>query len=183
MKIIIVVAYAILNRVIGLNGSIPWKILQDMLHFKKLTITIPESVVIMGRKTFESFPKKFRPLPDRWNFIVSRNPDYTPSPTNEKTKVFTSLAAAIECAKEMEFKLIFIIGGGEIYKEALDQRDFTIDEVIATEVDGNFEGDTFFPDLYPGSWSEPEVLNTIIKDGDKNSHDCRIVSYKQLIAL
>lgn len=140
-KIRIIVAYSE-NRVIGKDGKIPWHLPEDMQHFKETTGNGP---VIMGRKTYESIPEKFRPLPGRLNVILSRSDPsnmlwYNP---NVPMRV-GSLQHAIDVAIQAEQgKDIWIIGGGQVYNEALE----IADEVIASEVKGEFEGDTFFPEL------------------------------------
>lgn len=122
------------NRVIGNKGQIPWHIPEDFAHFKNKTMGHP---IIMGRKTFETFPK---PLPGRTHIVITRDITYK---APEGVFVCDSIEKAIELAKEKEGgDEIFIIGGGRIYNEALP---FT-DRLYLTLVDGNFEGDTFFPD-------------------------------------
>jgi dihydrofolate reductase len=106
--------------------------------------------VVMGRKTYESLPERFRPLPDRRNLVLTRDPSYV-APSAE---VFPDLASALAaCSGDC-----FVIGGGATYAEALR----VADRVYATEIDAEIEGDTFFPEL-PG-WrcveaSEPETEN------------------------
>lgn len=118
------------DRVIGNKGKIPWHISEDMRRFKNLTTG---HVVIMGRKTFESIGK---PLTNRTNIIITRDKNY-------KVKgaiVCHSLDEAIKNSKLSDE--IFIIGGGQIYQEAIK----FADKLYLTIVKGNFEGDTFFPD-------------------------------------
>lgn len=128
------------NNVIGNKGRIPWYIPNDLKRFKKLTTG---KVVIMGRKTFESLPEEYKPLPDRINIILSKDKSYQ---TN-CCMVFDNLKKALR--KAGSDKEVFIIGGGEIYKEALKYAD----NVYVTEVDGEFEGDTYFPTLNR-TWKE-----------------------------
>ena len=122
------------NNIIGNKGRIPWYIPNDLKRFKEITTN---NVVIMGRKTFESLPEEYRPLPNRINIILSKDKSFK---TN-CCMVFNDLKKAIR--KAGSDKEIFIIGGGEIYKESLKYAD----KVYMTEVDGEFEGDTYFPKL------------------------------------
>jgi dihydrofolate reductase len=167
----IVVAFAEGNRCIGKDNQMPgWKLPVDMRRFKELT---EGHVVIMGRKTFESFPPKYRPLPNRINIIISRNKNYVPEPTNDQTFVCNSLGDAIILGTEKaKSQKLFIIGGGEIYKQAFDSLSVLIDTVYATVVKGEFEGDTFFPELSPLDWHRAKV-ESFLRD-EKNSHDCEI---------
>ncbi len=164
---IIIVAYDA-HRVIGKNGSLPeWRLPADMKNFKELTVG---HIVIMGRKTFESFPEKYRPLPGRINIIISRNEHYVARPIHEDTYVCISYEEAITLAEAFaERQKIFIIGGGEIYLQALTHPEINIDQVIATEVKGSFSGDTFFPKITGYAVKEVSVA-PFYKDG-KNSHD------------
>lgn len=126
------------NMGIGKDDKLLWNLGDDMKHFKNTT---NGHTVIMGRKTYESIPKKFRPLPNRVNIVITRNPDYE----DEGAIVVNSPEKAIEKAKEFADKVIFITGGGEIYKAFLNQ----VDKIIATKVKtgGHLEHDTYFPEL------------------------------------
>lgn len=128
------------NGVIGRDGKLPWYIPEDLKRFKKLTTG---KTVIMGRKTYESLPKESKPLPDRINIVISKNKNFSA----KDCIVVDSLEKAIK--KSDNNKEIFIIGGGEIYKESLKYSD----KIYVTEVEGNFEGDTFFPTL-DSKWKE-----------------------------
>ncbi len=183
----IVVAYGT-NFVIGNNGKLPaWKLPADMAHFKELTMDDNKgSVVIMGRKTYESFPIKFRPLPDRFNYILSRQqPPYEPTPQHFHTfvcKSFDDVYELYDFDGITNTKKIFVIGGAEIYKLALDlekgnSSDLFVNEIIATEIYGDFEGDTFFPAPDYSQWKR-EVLKEVRKD-EKNSHSFKIVRYSR----
>lgn len=132
----IVVAYG-RNRVIGSGGDLPWHLPSDMAHFRDLTMGHP---VIMGRKTYESIPPKFRPLPGRRNLILTENPDYVPA--EDGPEVYGSLAAALQATAGHD---AFVIGGGRTYGEAI--RAGVVDRVYATEVDLAPAGDAFFPTL------------------------------------
>lgn len=129
------------NRVIGNKGKIPWHIPEDFKRFKSLTLGHP---VIMGRKTFESIGK---PLPKRTNIVVTRNTSFTPRGWNEATPKELAVVHTLEKALEMAKKSpgceeMFIIGGAQIYKQALP----LADKLYLTIVKGDFVGDAFFPD-------------------------------------
>jgi dihydrofolate reductase len=128
------------NGVIGIDNRLPWRLPADLQHFKALTMG---HVVIMGRKTWESLPGKFRPLPGRRNIVVTRDGSYHA----EGATVATSLAAAIAAADGGE---AFLIGGAELYVAALPLADC----LQLTEIDAAFEGDTFFPAIDPHHWRE-----------------------------
>lgn len=151
----IIVAYNE-NRVIGNGNKIPWRLAADMEHFKAQTTGCP---VVMGRKTWESLPKKFRPLPDRTNIVVTRNPEWQ-SDDPQPHSVAHTLKEALNTALNVAYpdKSIWIIGGSEIYRAALDQG--FVDEVIATEVKGTHEGDVFFPELSEEKWKKTSLVGT-----------------------
>lgn len=120
------------NRELGKDNKLLWYIPEDMKRFKDLTRNHP---VIMGRTTFESIGKK---LANRLNIIVSHNKDYKA----EGCTVVNSLDEAIEVAKANETKEFFVIGGGQIYAQAID----LADKLYLTVVEGDFDADTYFPD-------------------------------------
>lgn len=142
MKIVLVAAVA-RNGCIGRNGGLPFRLPEDQQHFRRTTIGHP---VIMGRKTWDSLPPRFRPLPERRNIVVSRNPDWQA----EGAEPARSLHAAL--ARIEGEPIAFVIGGGELYREALPHAD----ELVLTEIDRDIDGDTFFP-----AWdrSRFEMLN------------------------
>ena len=137
--IVLVVAYDE-DFAIAKNGSIPWHLAEDLKHFKALTWG---HVVIMGRKTWESLPDRFRPLPGRINVVISKNP---PECQSDDVHWVSSIEEAVEVSEELsEGKDVYVIGGAQIYIEFLE-RGLT-NCVIATEVRGTHGGDTFFPRL------------------------------------
>jgi dihydrofolate reductase len=137
MIVSIIVAVAE-NNVIGLKNQLIWHISEDLKRFKALTTG---HCVVMGRKTFESIGK---PLPNRTNIVVSRNRELI----IEGCIVVSSLDEAIAvCEKDEE---IFIIGGGELYRQALPMAS----KLYLTIVHKNFEGDTFFPEIDFNQWCE-----------------------------
>ncbi len=135
MNITVVVAMAA-NNMIGCANKLLWHIKEDLQHFKKITTG---GVVIMGRKTYESIGK---PLPNRRNIIISRNGEYT----QEGCEVFTSIDSALATLREE--KEIFIIGGGEIYRQMLP----LCDKIELTVVERDYEGDTLFPEINENDW-------------------------------
>jgi dihydrofolate reductase len=137
MKLSLIVAMD-KNRLIGSNGKLPWHLPGDLRNFKKITLHKP---IIMGRKTHESIGK---PLPDRKNIIISRNNDYRA----EGCVICHNLEDALKlCAGDEE---AIIIGGAEIYLQALDQ----VDRIYLTEVHAELEGDVYFPEFGRESWDE-----------------------------
>lgn len=140
MKVSIVAAVA-RGGVIGRDGSLPWRIPEDMAHFKALTTGHP---VVMGRRTWESLPARFRPLPDRRNVVVTRSSDWS----EEGAERAASLEDALRLLDGEEH--VFVIGGGEIYAAALP----LADELLLTEIDHDVEGDTLFPEFSRDEFQE-----------------------------
>jgi dihydrofolate reductase len=158
--IALVVAYAVENRAIGVDGGLPWRLPSDMKHFRELTTG---GTVVMGRRTWESIPERFRPLPERRNMVLSRGP----ADGFAGAEAFSSLPAALAAAGESAF----VIGGGQTYAEALP----LAARVYATEVDGAVPGDTFFPPLDPASWDRTSLSAPV----SENSHTFRIALYER----
>jgi len=126
------------NYALGKDNQLVWHLPDDFKRFKALTT---DHYIIMGRKTFESFPK---PLPNRTHVIITRNKSYD---APEGCIVVLSLEEAIAiCPKNEE---VFIIGGGEIYKQSIDMAD----KVELTRVHTTVEADTFFPEINPEHWN------------------------------
>ncbi len=126
------------NGVIGIENRLPWHLPEDLKYFKATTLGCP---VVMGRKTFESIG---RPLPGRRNMIITRNADWSA----EGVESFPSIEAALNaCAKERE---VFIIGGAELYQQALPYTQ----KAYVTEIDADFDGDAYFPALPSSEWTE-----------------------------
>ena len=128
------------NGVIGIKGALPWHLPEDLAHFKRTTLGCP---VIMGRKTWDSLPPKFRPLPGRTNVVITRQPKW-----NEFGALpAQSLPEALQlCEHE---KHVWVIGGAQIYAQALP----LAQSAVVTEIEHNFEGDAFAPVFGPG-WTE-----------------------------
>lgn len=138
MKVSIIAAIG-KNRELGKDNKLLWHIKEDLQRFKALTAGHP---IIMGRKTWESLP--FKPLPNRTNIVVTRNSDFSFA-RSLLAKLAGSLEEAIEFAKkEKGGDKVFIIGGGQIYKEAIEKG--LVDKLYLTIVDASFDADTFFPD-------------------------------------
>jgi dihydrofolate reductase len=132
----IIVAHA-RNGVIGRDGGLPWHLPSDLRRFRELTTG---HAVVMGRRTFETLPPAVRPLPDRRNVVLSSNPSYRPA----GAEVFAGLDAALEsCDQDC-----FVIGGGQIYRAALERAT----RVLATCIEADVDGDTYFPALHPLEW-------------------------------
>lgn len=140
MAEIVVIAAVARNRVIGKDNRLLWNIPEDMAHFKALT---SGRTVIMGRKTWDSLPPRFRPLPGRRNIVISRQADY-PAPGAE---LAGSLEQALQLAASGE-ESIFIIGGEQIYRQAMA----VADRLEITEVDLEPEGDAWFPEIAAVDW-------------------------------
>ncbi len=120
------------NKVIGKDNTLLWHIPEDFKRFKTITSGHP---IIMGRKTYQSIGK---PLPNRSNIVVTRDAEFTA----EGCIIVNSLEHGIEKAKEIDHEEIFIIGGGELYKQGINYAD----KLYLTIVHNQFDGDTFFPD-------------------------------------
>ncbi len=133
-----------LNRGIGLKNGLPWRLPGDMKHFRDLTVTTVnpklQNAVLMGRKTWESIPLKFRPLPGRVNMVLTRNSDYN---INPDATVAGSLESAMENLAELEIENYFIIGGAHLYEQAVHHPSCNL--LYLTEIQEKFECDAFFP--------------------------------------
>lgn len=130
------------QRGIGVDGHLPWHLSADLQRFKSLTMG---HHLIMGRKTYESIG---RPLPGRTTIIVSRNPSYQP----EGCMVARSLETAIEFARFDQEDEVFVIGGGDLFDQAIDMAD----RIYLTQVHASLEADVYFPEYSPKEWQERE---------------------------
>ena len=142
------IAAAAENNALGKDGDLVWHLPDDFKRFKKLTTG---HHIIMGRKTFESFPK---PLPNRTHIVITRNRDYT----KEGCIVVHNLEDALKIAEEDSQP--FIIGGGEIYKLALNASE----KIELTRVHDTFEADAFFPEIDLSKW---ELINEEFHEKDE----------------
>lgn len=158
-KITIVVAIA-QNKAIGKNNQLLWHLPADLKHFKEIT---SGHTIIMGRKTYDSIGK---PLPNRRNIVITRQALQLPG-----CEVVPSLNAALAlCQNETE---LYIIGGAQIYKEALP----LTDTIYLTEVHQSFEADTFFPEICPEEWEE--ILRQNHAPDEKNALSYSFVTLRR----
>ncbi len=148
MKVALIVAMD-LERGIGRNNDLMWHLPKDMRFFKETTLG---HIVVMGRKNFDSIPEKYRPLVGRENVILTRNKDFEA----ENCVVLHDLVEVWEKYQDEEAKTIFIIGGGQIYKQALASG--LVEEMYITHVNQRFNADTFFPEFDLKPWSLQVVL-------------------------
>jgi dihydrofolate reductase len=148
------------NRTIGRDGGLPWRLPTDLRRFRELTLG---ETVVMGRRTFESLPDAFRPLPGRRNLVLSANPSYEPQGAEAFPDLPSALAA---CDRDC-----FVIGGEIAYRQALH----VAERVYATEIEGEVQGDAFFPQLSRSDWRavrrEPPVT--------ENGHTFRFCLYER----
>ena len=128
------------NGVIGHNNTLPWHLPEDLMHFKRTTLGCP---VIMGRKTWDSLPPKFRPLPGRLNIVVTRQRDWQAPGAQRAGSIVQAMAL---CPAESD---AWVIGGAEIYAQALP----LASTAVVTEIDAVFEGNAFAPQFGP-EWTE-----------------------------
>lgn len=140
MRVHLIVAMA-QNRVIGADGGLPWHLSADLKRFKRLTMGHP---IVMGRKTWESLPR--RPLPGRENVVVTHQKAYQA----EGATVVHGLNEALERARQTGASDAFVIGGGQLFEEALPLADV----LDLTLLHHPFPGDTFFPELDEEAWRE-----------------------------
>ena len=133
MKLALIAAVA-RNGVIGLGDGLPWRLPEDLQHLRRATMGCP---VIMGRKTWDSLPERFRPLPGRRNIVVTRNPAWRAAGAEQAPSLDAALALAADAARA------FVIGGGELYHAALAQAA----ELVLTEIERDFDGEARFPDF------------------------------------
>jgi dihydrofolate reductase len=165
MRISIIVAVAE-NGVIGRGGELPWRLSADLQRFKRLTLG---HTIIMGRRTWESIG---RPLPGRRTVIVTRQIDYRvefPDVT-----VVPSLRTALEAAAETSDAETFVIGGAELFREALPQAQ----RLYYTRVLANVDGDTRFPQVDWGAWRKVE--SELTHANEKNDYPTRFEIYERV---
>jgi dihydrofolate reductase len=148
----VLVAAVARGAVIGRDGGIPWRLPEDLAHFRELTMG---HSVVMGRRTWESLPDRFRPLPGRANVVVTRNSDWSAEGADRAASVEDALRL-LEAEPE-----VFVIGGGEIYAAALPYAD----ELHLTEIKAEVEGDTTFPTWDPGEFEEASRETHVSADG------------------
>lgn len=132
--------------VIGRDGGMPWHLPEDLAHFKKVTLGHP---VVMGRKTWESFPERYRPLPERTNIVITRQPGWASTPAAAGAVVVPSIEEAlVEAQLSPGGNEVWVLGGGQIFGQVLGETNVAVVTVINSDVDG----DTVAPALGP-EWS------------------------------
>lgn len=156
---VILIAVMATNRVIGRNNTIPWHIPEELRFFKKTTMGFP---VVMGRLTFESLKG---PLPGRQNIVISRNPEYQSSGTDN----VTSLESALKLTRDAE--KVFILGGSQIFEKALP----SADEIILSVLDREVEGDSYFPDF-----SDEDFQQTHHERHEEGNEPFTVYYYKRI---
>ena len=167
MKVSLIVAVSE-NGVIGKDNDLIWHLPKDMKFFKDKTMG---HHVIMGRKNFESIPHKFRPLPNRTNIVITRQSDYKA----EDSIVVNSVEEALKVAKSNGENEAFIIGGGQIYKLALEAN--LIDRIYLTKIHHSFDGDTFFTEL-SSDWEEIKREDCFKDDNHKYDYSFIVLEKK-----
>jgi dihydrofolate reductase len=150
-------------RVIGRAGGLPWRLSSDLKRFKRLTMG---HHIVMGRKTYESIG---RPLPGRTSIVVSR---HQPPAANTELKHAGSLAEAVRLAQNDSE--VFVIGGGELFREALP----LAEKAYVTWVDADLTGDTFFPEFPTTAWKQ--ISEEYIPADDKNEFPTRFAIYARI---
>ena len=162
-----------INRLIGKEDRIPWKIRDDLIRLKHLT---QNHTVILGRTTYESmawyYDKSGRPMPAKIYIVLTRDPGYQPK--RSSGKVAHSIEEAIKLAKSLGDDQIFVNGGASVYKAMLPYAD----TIYLTEVHTEAKGDTYFPALSPEQWQETEREQH--KKDDKNEYDFDMIIFKKV---
>jgi dihydrofolate reductase len=160
MKLSLVVAMDA-NRVIGYRNRLPWHLPADLRHFRQLTMGKP---ILMGRKTWESIG---RPLPGRLNIVITRDRDYAAA----GCIVVHSAEEALQAAQG--YGEVMLIGGEQLFRQLLPRAD----TLYITRVDGEFPGDTFFPELDRAEWHE--VARSEQAPDEKNAHACSFITLER----
>ena len=151
MRIALVAAVA-RGGVIGRDGGLPWRLPEDMAHFRDVTMGHP---VVMGRRTWESLPERFRPLPGRRNVVLTRDPGWSADGAERA-------ASLEEALRRLEGESrVSVIGGGEVFAAALP----LADELLMTEIDTDVEGDMFFPFWDRSAFDEISREDHVSEDG------------------
>ena len=166
MKVSLIVAVS-QNGVIGKDNDLIWHLPKDMKFFKDTTLG---HHVIMGRKNFESIPHKYSPLANRTNVVITRQSNYKA----EGCIVVESIEKALKIAEENGDQEPFIIGGGQIYKIALENK--LVDKVYLTKIHHSFDGDTFFPEL-DSEWQESGRIDCLVDD--KHAYNYSFLTFEK----
>ena len=168
MKITLIVAVAE-NNVIGKNNALIWHLPKDMQYFKKIT---EGHHIITGRKNYISIPEKFRPLQNRTNIILTHQKDFK----EDNCIILHTLEDAISFAKNNNEKELFIIGGGQIYREAIEKN--VVDKMYITHVHQAFEGDIYFPEIDTTQWKI--VGSEKYEKDEKHKYSFTFVEYQKI---
>ena len=166
--IVSMIAAVASNGVIGKDNDLIWDLPKDMKFFMDTT---RGHHVIMGRRNYDSIPEKYRPLKGRANVIVTRQVGLD----LEGCDVVNSIEEGIRIAKESGESECFIIGGGQIYKKALELG--VVDKMYLTHIEDSFDGDTFFPEFDTQNWST-ETIMSHLKD-ETNPHSFEVLAYSK----
>lgn len=166
MKLVLIAAVA-RNGVIGRGGELPWRLSEDLQHFRRVTLGSP---VIMGRKTWESLPARFRPLPGRRNIVVTRDTRWQAAGAEAAHSLDDALALAAGAATAC------VIGGAELYRAALPRAD----ELVLTEIERDFDGDVSFPDFDRARFAEHARERH--RAAPPNDFDFAFVTYSRIAA-
>ncbi|KAB2719223.1 dihydrofolate reductase [Brucella intermedia] len=165
--IVSIIVAAAENWVIGRDNDMPWRLSTDLKRFKALTLGKP---VIMGRRTWESIG---RPLPGRPNIVVTRDKGFQAEGATTVGSLDEAIALGCKLAAEVGAEEVCVIGGGEIYAQALP----LADRVHLTRVLAEIDGDTRFPEIDPNLWQA--VSQEDVPAGDKDSHPTRYFVYEK----
>lgn len=153
------------NGTVGIDNRLPWHLPQDMAHFRRTTQGCP---VLMGRKTWDSLPPKFRPLPGRHNIVVTRQAHWSAAGVTVTHSLPEAIAAAGDVPR------LFVIGGASLYITALP----LADELVLTEIDADFAGDAHFPDWPRAQFAE--VHRERVAATTPEGFDFSFVTYQRL---
>ncbi|WP_052161585.1 dihydrofolate reductase [Hoeflea sp. BAL378] len=165
IEIVLVAAHA-RNGVIGRDGDMPWRLPSDLRHFKAATLGTP---VIMGRKTFLSIG---RPLPGRANIVVTRS-GFSADGVETAASLEAAIGLARDHARQSGARQVSVIGGGEIYAQAI----VFADELLLTEVDADIDGDTVFPEIDSTKWQKLSLSDPVRTE--KDSHSVRFAVWRR----
>jgi len=163
---IILIAAVAENGVIGRDGDMPWRLSSDLKRFKKVTMGKP---VIMGRKTYQSIG---RPLPGRLNIVISKSLQ-TLDGCSVAPDLETALKIAAGSLNQSGENAICVIGGGQIYRQAIGHAD----RMDITHVQAEVDGDTVFPEISEVDWVR--VGDEFVPAGERDSHDMRFATYER----
>jgi dihydrofolate reductase len=156
------------NGIIGRDGDMPWRLSTDLKRFKAMTVGKP---VVVGRKTFESFGG--RPLPGRQHVVISRNADIDHPDVHMARSLGEAIGMAQDLARKQGESEISILGGGQIYAQAME----IADRMCITHVEADVDGDTAFPPIDPVVWVATESLD--VPAGEKDTYPTRFVVYER----